>query len=165
LQPAGEIELNDMPYAAGASLTVLEGCLRSTREKVIVQMLDWVNQAGDDTPWIFFLGNVAGAANSAIAHEVACQFDKLKRVGSSYFFDQNHQAERSPNKIFNTIACDLADLDRERKASLLKVVGGQRSLRTSSKPDVQFMKCILEPAHSLTTVGPTVIVIDANNGW
>jgi hypothetical protein len=150
-----------MPYAAGASFDAREGCLPGTREKVIAEIFDWVNQASDDTPGIFFLGDVAGAGKSAIAHEVACQFDKLKRLGSSYFFDRNHQAERSPNKVFSTIARDLADLDRERKASLLKVVGGQRSLRTSSKPDVQFLKFILEPAHSLTTVGPTVIVIDA----
>jgi hypothetical protein len=150
-----------MPYAGGARFSPNEGCLPGTRESVIAEICDWANQDGDDTPRIFFLNDVAGTGKSAIAHEVAQRFDTLRRLGSSYFFDRSHQAERSPNNVFSTIARDLADLDPERKASLLKVVGEQRALRTTSVPSVQFKSFILGPAQGLTTVGPTVIVIDA----
>jgi hypothetical protein len=150
-----------MPYAAGARFDAEKGCLSGTREKVLEEICKWVNQDGDETPRIFFLGDVAGAGKSAIAHEVARRFDRLKRLGSFYCFDRAHQAERSPNNVFSTIARDLADLDRERKAKLLKVVGEQRALRTTRVPREQFERFILEPAHSLTAVGPIVIVIDA----
>ena len=150
-----------MPYAAGARYDVGKGCLPGTREKVIAKIYDWINQDTDDTSRIFFLNDVAGAGKSAIAHEVARRFDSLKRLGSSYCFDGAHQAERSPDNVFSTIARDLADLDPERKASLLRVVGKQRSLRTTRVPREQFEKFILDPATGLTTVGPIVIVIDA----
>ena len=150
-----------MPYAAGAGCDPEKGCLPGTREKVIGEICDWVNQDGDDTPRIFFLNDVAGAGKSAIAHEVARRFDKLKRLGASYCFDRAHKAERSPNNVFSTIARGLADLDPQRKASLLKVVQEQRGLRTTPVPSVQFKKFILDPTQGLTAVGPTVIVIDA----
>jgi hypothetical protein len=150
-----------MPYAKGARFDPNQGCLPGTREKVIAEICDWANQDGDDTPRIFFLKDVAGAGKSAIAHEIARRFDMLKRLGSSYFFDHAHQGEYSPNNVFSTIGRDLADLDPARKASLLEVVRGQRALRTTFVPSVQFKEFILDPAQDLTTVGPTVIVIDA----
>jgi hypothetical protein len=155
------MKLDDMPYAAGAGFNPKKGCLPGTREKVIGEICDWVNQDSDDTPRIFFLSDVAGAGKSAIAHEVARRFDALERLGSSYCFDRDRPAERSPNNVFSTIARGLADLDRERKALLLEVIGKQRELRTTFAPDVQFEKFILGPAQGLTSVGPTLVVIDA----
>ena len=150
-----------MPYGAGAGCDPQKGCLPGTREKVIGEICDWVNQDSDDTPRIFFLNDVAGAGKSAIAHEVARQFDRLKRLGASYCFDRAHKAERSPNNVFSIIARGLADLDPKRKASLLKVVQEQRELRTTSVSSVQFKNFVLDPTHGLTAIGPMVIVIDA----
>jgi hypothetical protein len=161
LHSAGEMKLGDMPYAAGAGFDPKKGCLPGTREKVIGEICDWVNQGSDDTPRIFFLSDVAGAGKSAIAHEVARRFDSLGRLGSSYCFDRDRPAERSPNNVFSIIARGLADLDRERKALLLEVIGKQRELRTTFAPNVQFEKFILGLAQGLTSVGPTLIVIDA----
>jgi len=149
-----------MPYASGARLDPNKGCLPGTREKVIAEIWDWVNQDSDDTPRIYFLNDVAGSGKSAIAHEIARRFDKLKRLGSSYCFDRGHQVERSPSNVFSTIARGLADLDPERKASLLDVIRENRELRTTFVPSEQFKRFILDPAQGLTTVGPTVIVID-----
>jgi hypothetical protein len=76
---------------------------------------DWVNQDGDDARRIFFLNDVAGASKSAIAHEVARRFDTLKRLGSSYCFDRAHQADRSTNNVFSTIARVLADIQNAKQ--------------------------------------------------
>ena len=150
-----------MPHADGARFDPNKGCLPGTREKVIAEIWDWVNQDSDDTPRIYFLNDVAGSGKSAVAHEIARRFDKLKRLGSSYCFDRGRQAERSPSNVFSTIARGLADLDPERKASLLNVVRENRELRTTFVPSEQFRRFILDPAQGLTTVGPTVIIIDA----
>ena len=158
---ATEIDLNDMPYAAGAQYNADKGCLPGTRKEVIDEISNWVNNDSDDTPRIFFLSGFAGAGKSAIAHAVAHLFDGLGHLGSSYCFDVAHQAERSPNKVFSTIACDLADLDPELKASLWQVVREKRSLRNTRAAREQFQRFILDPATGLKTVGPIVIVIDA----
>jgi hypothetical protein len=160
-QTATEIDLNDMRYAAGARYDADKGCLPGTRKEVIDEISNWVNNDSDDTPRIFFLTGFAGAGKSAIAHAVAHLFDGLGRLGSSYCFDAADQAERSPDKVFSTIARDLADLDPELKASLWQVVRGKRSLRNTRAAREQFQRFILDPATGLKTIGPIVIVIDA----
>ena len=150
-----------MPYAAGARYDADKGCLPGTRKEVIDEISHWVNNDSDDTPRIFFLTGLAGVGKSAIAHAVARLFDGLGRLGSSFCFDIAHQVERSPDKVFSTIARDLADLDPGLKASLWQVVREKRSLRNTRAVREQFQKFILHSATGLKTVGPIVIVIDA----
>jgi hypothetical protein len=108
---ATEISLNDMPYAKGAGYDPKKGCLPGTRGQVMDEIFQWVNRNEDDVPRLFLLSSVAGSGKSAIAHMVAQRFDELGRLGSSFFFDRSHQAERRVDNIFSTIARDLANLD------------------------------------------------------
>ena len=116
---------------------------------------------GDDVPRMFLLSGVAGSGKSAIAHTIANLFYKQKRLGSSYCFARADQANRRPNNLLSTIALDIADVDEHWKISLDNIVKGDRSLRTTGSVTEQFKKFILEPAKTLTTVGPILIVIDA----
>jgi hypothetical protein len=153
-------DLSDMPYARGARFDPDKGCLPGTREKIIGEIIQWVNSPNAEIVPIFFLSGVAGYGKSAIAHAVARQFHALGRLGSSYCFDLADQANRRPGNLLSTIALDIADLDRQWKNSLCNVVKDNRSLRTTLSVTEQFKNFILEPAKALTTVGPILIVID-----
>jgi hypothetical protein len=156
-----ESDLSDMPYARGARFDPDKGCLPGTRGKIIGEIIQWVNSPNaDSVPRIFFLSGVAGYGKSAIAHAVARQFHGLGRLGSSYCFDRADQANRRPGNLLSTIALDIADLDRHWRNSLCNVVKDNRSLRTTLSVTEQFENFILEPAKTLTTVGPILIVID-----
>ena len=151
-----------MPYAEDSRFTTEKGCLPGTRQEIIDEIIQWVNNSnGDVASRIFFLAGVAGSGKSAIAHTVAQQFDQLKRLGSSYCFDRADLANRNPRNLFSTIALNIADIDDQWKKSLCNVVKGNRSLRTTLAVTEQFKNFILEPAKALTTVGPIVIIIDA----
>ena len=151
-----------MPYAKGARFDAERGCLPGTREEIIEEIIQWINNSnGDVASRIFFLAGVAGSGKSAIAHTVAQQFAQLGRLGSSYCFDRADLANRNPRNLFSTIALNIADLDRQWKMSLCNVVKGNRSLRTTLAVTEQFKNFILEPAKALTAVGPIVIIIDA----
>jgi hypothetical protein len=159
---AVDFELGDMPYAKGARYDPDKGCLPGTREKIIGEIVQWVNSTNDDTaPRLFFLSAVAGYGKSAVAHEVARQFDELGRLGSSYCYDRADQTNRHPGNLLSTIASDIADLDLHWKKSLYAVVMGNRSLRTTRSPTEQFINFISKPSKAMTTIGPIVIVIDA----
>src|ERR1700734_2354947 len=120
-----------MPYARGARFDPNKGCLPGTREKIIGEIIQWVNSPNADIiPRIFFLSGVAGYGKSAIAHTVARQFDGIGRLGSSY--------NRRPSNLFSTIALDIADLDHHWKKSLCNVVKGNRSLQTTLSATEQF---------------------------
>jgi hypothetical protein len=157
-----DFDFNDMPYAKGARFDPDKGCLVGTREKILGEIVEWVNSQNDDTsPRLFFLSAVAGYGKSAVAHTIARRFDDIGRLGSSYCFDRADQANRHPDNLLSTIALDIADLDLHWKNSLYAAVKGHRSLRTTRSATEQFTNFILGPAKALTTIGPIVIVIDA----
>ena len=159
---AEDIDLRDIPYAAGARFNPDKGCLPGTRERIVEEIIQWANSPnGEDTRRVCFLSGVAGCGKSAIAHTIAQHFDQLGRLGSSFCFARADQAQRRPNNLFSTIALDIADLDPQWKTSLCNVVRGKRALRSTLAPAEQFTNLILKPSEDLTTVGPVVIVIDA----
>jgi hypothetical protein len=126
---AVDFELNDMPYAKGACYDPDKGCLPGTCEKIIGEIVQWVNNPNDHTaPCLFFLSAVAGYGKSAVAHEVAQRFDELGCLGSSYCFNRADQANRHPSNLLSTITSDIADLNLHWKKSLYAVVSGNCSL-------------------------------------
>jgi hypothetical protein len=156
-----EIVLGDLPYARGARYDIDKGCLPGTRRDLIEEIMEWVNSDAEDVPRVLLLSGMAGVGKSAIAHSLAQLFDGFGRLGSSYCFDRANQADRCPDNLFSTIACDLADLDPERKSALCQAIHGKRALRNTRAPREQFEKFILQPSTCLTSVGPLLIVIDA----
>ena len=155
------IKLNDMPYAPGARYTQEKGCLPGTRESVLREICDVLNNPDQDAPQVCLLTGVAGSGKSAIAHSIARLYDGQKRLGSSYCFSSSDVARRNPQNLFTTIACDLADTDRQYKSALWKIVKDNRALRTSPSPSEQIERLIVEPSVHLHAIGPLVIVIDA----
>ena len=155
------IKLNDMPYAPGARYTEEKGCLPGTRESIVREICDVLNNTDQDAPQVCLLTGVAGSGKSTIAHSIARLYDEQKRLGSSYCFSSSDVARRNPQNLFATIACDLADKDRQYKSALWKIVKDNRALRTSPSPSEQIKRLIVEPSAHLHAIGPLVIVIDA----
>ncbi|KAF7345626.1 WD40 repeat-like protein [Mycena venus] len=152
-------ELDDLPYAS-ARFDLGKQCRGGTREDVLEQIFAWINQSDPDTPRVLLLNSRPGAGKSAIAHTVSRRLNELRRLGSSFFF-LREQPERSPEKLFTTIARDLADLDPEWKEALRQAVG-LRALRKTPSIREQFEEFILKPAQRPSVYfGPVVIVIDA----
>lgn len=88
--------MDDIPYAHGASYEVENTCLTGTRIEVIQSIIDWVNDP-NGTAILALLG-FAGSGKSAIAASISQYFDENDALGSSVFFDRDHQASRGPKK-------------------------------------------------------------------
>lgn len=130
------------------------------------EVIDWVNGTLPDTTSlndrrILLLSGVAGTGKSSIANTIARHFDRIHRLGSSYCFSRSNQAMLRPNNLFSTISRDLADLEPQWKAALLKVVGGNRALRMTHGMQEQFEEFLVKPAKEVTSIGPVILVIDA----
>jgi len=150
-----------MPYASGARFEWEKGCLPGTRESLLRDICDVLNNPSEDAPRVCFLTGVAGSGKSAVAHSIARLYDDQKRLGSSYCFSSTDVASRNPKNLFSTIARDLSDHDPQYKTALWGIVKANRALRTSQSPMEQIQKLIIEPAKDLHAIGPLVIVIDA----
>src|SRR6267154_849865 len=152
-----------MTLAAGAGLDTGKQCLTGTRMEILSQITEWINSIGDDVPRVMLLSGPAGKGKSAIAHTIARWFKDMGGLGSCYCFDRHREADRRHEKIFSTIARDLADHDPEMKRALADAVKNDGSLKSTVDIVQQWHKLVMEPLGKLSgsTVGPVLIVIEA----
>ena len=157
-----EITFQDMAYAKGAGYDLDKCCLPGTRSGVLTELHEWINLPDEDsTPRVMVLAGVAGCGKSAISNSIARHYDRMKRLGSSVFFERADQAQRHCGNLLSTVARDIANLDAQWRSALYEVIKGNDSLRQTRSVSRQWESFILEPAKSLKTIGPIVIVIDA----
>ncbi|KAJ7790422.1 hypothetical protein B0H14DRAFT_2626019 [Mycena olivaceomarginata] len=130
-------ELDDLPYAA-ARFDREKQCLEGTREAILEKIFTLKLCLADDAIGLTsFVGWVLPS------------------------FFSGKKPERSPDRVFTTIARDMADLDQGWEVAL-KQVAAPRALRRTESIREQFEEFILKPARRLPVYfGPVVIVIDA----
>ena len=152
-----------MPYAGGAGLNKEKICLEDTREELLKEISDWVNNVEKDTPRIFWLHGPAGTGKSSIAHTIAHRFRELERLGSCFCFDRSRVGDRRHEKIFSTIAKDLANRDISLRRQLSAIVHNDDALKNTTDILQQWDDLIAKPARVLSEaiMGPIVIIIDA----
>jgi hypothetical protein len=152
-----------MSYADGAGLDTRKECLQGTRTEILSEITEWVNSTGENVPRVLWLSGPAGKGKSAIAHTIAKWFKDVGGLGSCYTFDRQREADRRHEKIFSTIARDLADRDPEMRRALATVVQDENSLKKTADIIQQWQKLLIEPLgkSSGSTGESIVIVIDA----
>jgi hypothetical protein len=116
---AEDLDFKDMVYVDGAGRDTSKRCLPGTREDILKEIQDWVDETGEDVKRVFWLSGTAGKGKSAIAHTIANWFNERGGPGACFCFDRTQEAERRHEKIFATIARDLADLDPIMRRTLV----------------------------------------------
>ena len=158
-----ELNLDGMTYARGAGLDATKKCLDGTRREILQEIVDWIHDPDINAPRILWLHGQAGKGKSAIAHTVALWLKNVGGLGSCFCFARDRQAECREEKMFTTIARDLADRDPAFRRALASVFTNNRSLMAT--PDViqQWEKLVLAPLSQVSTgvTGRIVVVIDA----
>jgi hypothetical protein len=152
-----------MTYAKGAGIDTGKQCLQGTRTEILSQIKEWVTSTGDNVQRVLWLSGPAGKGKSAIAHTIAKWSEDMGGLGSCYSFDRQREADRRHEKIFSTIARDLADHDLEMRRELADAVRTASSLKNTTDIIQQWQKLLIEPLGKLprSSAKPIVIVIDA----
>ncbi|GJJ08970.1 hypothetical protein Clacol_003191 [Clathrus columnatus] len=156
------LSVGNLPYAPGAGLHTGKQCLPGTRIEILEEIINWVNDVDENCPRLFWLVGPAGIGKSAIAHSIALWFQSIGRLGSFFCFDRNSPNKRR-EKVFSTIARDLADLDEQIKRKLAEVVHNKTSLQNTTDLHLQWKHFVFEPLQAISEVstGPILVVIDA----
>ncbi|EIN08621.1 hypothetical protein PUNSTDRAFT_134998 [Punctularia strigosozonata HHB-11173 SS5] len=157
--------LHEMLYGDGATYDSGKACLMGTRTIIIQQICEWaISYRVPDSKRVLWLSGIAGAGKSAVAHSIAMLFDEMPpgRLGCFYGFSSSDR-RRSIDKLFPTIARNIADMYPKWKDALQEVVKDSRSLRTTDSLERQFKSFLLQPAAQLgdSASGPILVVIDA----
>lgn len=158
-----ELNLIGMTYAVGAGLDTGKQCLPGTRKEIISQITEWIYKSGDSAGRVLWLSGTAGTGKTAIAHTIASSFIGVGGLGSCYCFDRNQSTDRRYQKVFSTIARDLADRHPQMRRALASAVQNNIALKNTTDIVQQWDKLLMKPLEQLSksTVGPVVIIIDA----
>ncbi|KIK32150.1 hypothetical protein CY34DRAFT_19251, partial [Suillus luteus UH-Slu-Lm8-n1] len=157
------LDLIGMTYADGAGLDTRKQCLQGTRTEILSEITEWIKSTGDNVQRVLWLSGPAGKGKSAIAHTIAKWFEDAGGLGSCYSFDRQREADRRHEKIFSTIARDLADRDPGMRRALADAVQAASSLKKTADIIQQWQKLLVEPLKksSGSTGEPILIMIDA----
>jgi len=128
-----------------------------------MEIESWISSTDKAVPRVFWLSGAAGKGKSAIAHTIANLYAERGELGSCFCFDRTLETKRRQDKIFTTIASDLADSNPIVRRALVQAVHDNNGLKHTSDLTKQWQELVLGPiGTALTTVpAPVLIVIDA----
>jgi hypothetical protein len=152
-----------MEYVRGAGRNTAKNCLPGTREDILSEIKCWIRSTGEDVPRVLWLSGTAGKGKSAIAHTIANWSHERGGMRACFCFDRTREAERRHEKIFTTIARDLADCDITMRGALARAVCDDNELKHTVDISRQWQELVVGPVGeaSKAITAPVQIVIDA----
>jgi hypothetical protein len=150
-----------LAYAHGAGYHTTKQCLAGTRVEILAEIEQWARSPDPDTQPVFWLNGAAGTGKSAIAHTLAVWFNQHNELGSFLCFDRNYLAERRHEKVFSTLAHDLASQNPGVKQSLAATIRERNWLKQTTDIIQQWERLLVKPSAQLPTDHPILLIIDA----
>jgi hypothetical protein len=153
--------LNGLAYAHGAGYNTTKQCLAGTRVELLAEIEQWARSPDPDTQPVFWLNGAAGTGKSAIAHTLAFRFNDRNELGSFLCFDRNYLAEHRHEKVFSTMAHDLASQNPGVKQSLAATIREKNWLKRTTDIIQQWERLLVKSSAQLPTDRPILLIIDA----
>jgi len=149
-----------LPYAHGAGYNTAKQCLHGTRIELLDEIEQWAHSTELNVPRVFWLNGASGSGKSTIAHTIAHRFHQRNELGSFLCFDRAYLAECRHEKVFSTMARDLAYQNPGVKQSLATAI---RERNWPKWTDIiqQWEIFLVKPSAHLPTDHPILLVIDA----
>lgn len=139
-------------------------CEPGTRVRILERIQSWAYQESE-LPLLWLIGP-AGTGKSTLARSIIDSLDMKKQLIAGYMFKRGEQDRNDTNRLFSTLAMQLAGtvpLFREKLRNSLE--GLDKDAVDKSSLENQFLKLLWDPLEilELTEVNylPRIIVIDA----
>ncbi|KAJ6551956.1 hypothetical protein B0H19DRAFT_900108, partial [Mycena capillaripes] len=143
-----------------ADRSPLPKCHPNTRTEILEKLWNWSSK-DEPNSRVLWLYGPAGAGKSAIAQSFCQQLEAEGHLGATFFFKRGHLSRGNGNKLFATIAYQLALLKESPnlKHTISHTVEGDPSI-LDRLLSVQLQKLIIQPCQQLDRSCPLVIVVD-----
>ncbi|KAJ7678013.1 hypothetical protein DFH06DRAFT_564613 [Mycena polygramma] len=133
-------------------------CHPETRTEMLQDLHQWSSQT-DSGSSILWLHGPAGAGKSAIAQSFCQMLEAEGRLGATFFFKRGDASRGSGNKLFPTIAYQLARSLTELKQVISAIVEDDPSI-VDKDLSTQVLKLLIEPSRRSTWNHNLAIIID-----
>ena len=163
VRPVGDNEgLHSLVCAAGVGVDTRKQCPVGASTEILKEIVDWIDDPSSTAPRIFWLHSQDAKGMSSIANMIALHARNCGQLGSHFCFARERQAERLHEKLFPTIARDLAARDIRLKPILADALAVAPSLGSTRDIMQQWKNLILEPLARLknTMIGKVIVSID-----
>ncbi|KAM6499301.1 hypothetical protein JOM56_004809, partial [Amanita muscaria] len=138
-------------------------CHPGTRKAVLRRLRDWFDNP-NPTDGIFWLHGPAGAGKSAIAQTIADEYKK-RGVAATFFFHRSDPSRNDGNRLFPTIAWQLAFSIPSTKDFIVDALNETPHLPTQAV-EPQFEQLVIHPFQSTNNIASQmsqpapVVIID-----
>ncbi|KAG4436380.1 hypothetical protein IFR05_008136 [Cadophora sp. M221] len=155
-------QLPATPQAAFNSLENQHGpeCLSNTRVEILQDITSWAD--GSDARCIYWLNGIAGTGKSTVARTVARIYHDRGNLGGSFFFSRGGGDVGLAEKLFTTLASQLAAKIPSAKRHICEAIQENQDIALCSLRD-QWNQLILSPLSKVIsrTTATILLVIDA----
>ncbi|RGP76554.1 vegetative incompatibility het-e-1 [Fusarium longipes] len=139
-------------------------CEKNTRIRIQQTIMEWADEdKGQPFLWVF---GPAGTGKSTLIRSIADIFHQRKRLAAGYFFKRGEQGRNDTNRLFSTLAMQIADTIPAFK-DILRTCLGDMDKESMGKKELraQFVKLLKDPLAQLppptANEVPKIIVLDA----
>ncbi|KAJ7834460.1 hypothetical protein B0H14DRAFT_2363830, partial [Mycena olivaceomarginata] len=133
-------------------------CHPETRTKMLEDLWEWSSSA-DSKRTVLWLNGPAGAGKSAITQSFCNRLEEHHCLGASFFFKRGNPSRGTGNKLFPTLAYQLALSLPSLKQAVSQIVEDDPSIVDRALP-TQLEKLIIGPCRHIMQSRTFVIVID-----
>ena len=138
-------------------------CDPETRIEILGKIEEWAYDTSEDSPRLFWLTGVPGAGKSSIGASIARTFDDKNFLRAQFFISRSHPSTTDPNRIFPSIAHQLAKSHPKATGTIHAALEKQKSLAHNITED-QAGKLFVNPISTISesySSDPILVVIDA----
>ncbi|KAK7058070.1 hypothetical protein R3P38DRAFT_1192878 [Favolaschia claudopus] len=132
-------------------------CHQDTRKEYLSRLDAWSCATECSKP--LWMCGPAGTGKSSIAQSLCEQLHTRGCLGGGFFFKRGHPSRSNAQKLFPTLAYQLATVSPQFRAALAPCVAKNPALVGKSLP-IQLQTLILQPYHDAASKHPFVMVID-----
>jgi hypothetical protein len=133
-------------------------CLPHTREQLLNDICDWLDESDAPQKHLYWLQGKAGTGKSTIARTVVSRMSRKKRVVANFFFKRGEGDRSRLKRFFTTISAQLVRKLPGLAQMVQDALESEPSL-PEQDPRVQFRKLIKEPLQMQTSCHDKAIVI------
>ncbi|GAB1522338.1 hypothetical protein RhiTH_005452 [Rhizoctonia solani] len=136
------------------------GCTPGTRRAIIKGFMDWANKV--DTFKLYWMSGMPGTGKTTITYTLCHMLESTKQLGACFFCSRVSPDCRDGNRVFPTIAYQLAEFSNPYRNKVCEVLSATHNI-AQRNINVQFENLILKPLISVKDALPAdvIVVIDA----
>ncbi|KAJ4857850.1 WD domain, g-beta repeat domain-containing protein [Trichoderma breve] len=142
----------------------LSECLPQTREEILKDICDWLDDSTSLQKHLYWLQGKAGTGKSTIARTIVSRMARQNRIAANFFFKRGGGDRARLKRFFTTLAAQLVRQWPSFAKAVQEALESDPSL-PEQDPRIQFEKLIQEPLrkqeHKKSKV--IMIVVDAHD--